>query len=497
MSDSWSVCSNRVVNMISILAERLALIADGKCLEGDWPNRWLDQPNPLSCWEAWTLLGLVRHRQRQEFVAETMTSRLGADLQALAKSGSMGHPDCPGRGVVPGLSDWAYNFHGCGCRLTHRGTGEAIDVDFCDSSSNWFDSFFFSRYLESLKTPTFVEQRLIQLHPSFRTVLLAIDRLRESDLLERYEDRGAFRLAFDHEELSGLLERIEPKWESAETQWQVASAVGDWFLMERTSPDKRREVHIARRVDACRQERSQWLVERFRGGNRSGEAMKALAEIESDQLDAMIEEALNGTDNAAMGAALDTISQTADKWRVQLEALLNRNDPTDSVPAPGIHLTCCELLLKNGHSEGMADRLLAHHSQFVGEAAIVALEHLPDVAIPLFRRALRSTIPCNRVSAAASLAVLDQPWCRAELLAVLEESDDPAKTAECRSALLETHSRECHERVMAWEELNPHEAEPGKWITMEEAMLRSRGEFIRYEMQELHDRLMPLRGVLP
>ncbi len=482
------------MDVISILAERLALIADGQYPEGDW----LDQPSPLPCWEIWTLLGLVRHRQRQEFVARTITSRLDANLEALAKAGYMGHPDCPGHGVVPGLSDWSYNLHGRGCCLTHRGTGEAIDVDFYDSSSDWFDPFFFTCYLKSLQAPTFVEQRLIQLHPSFQTVLLAIDRLRELGLLEPYEDRAAFRLAFGHNELNDSLRRVESTWKSEQTQWQVASALGDWILMEQISLDEGREGDIEVRADACRQNRSRWLVERFRNEARKGEALRALAEVESPQLDAMIGEALDGAPDEAMVAALEIIPEASvGIWCLRLEALLDRIESNGSISAPGIHLKCCELLLKNGQSQGMAERLLSQHSHSVGEAAIVALEHLPDVAIPLFRRALRSTVPWDRIVATAALAVLDQPWCRTELLAVLEENDDPAKTAECRSALLETHSRECHERVEAWERLNPHEAEPGKWITIEEARLRDCDGLIRYEMQVLHDRVMPLRGVLP
>lgn len=61
---------------------------------------------------------------------------------------------------------------------------------------------------------------------------------------------------------------------------------------------------------------------------------------------------------------------------------------------------------------------------------------------------------------------------------------------------------------MAWEERNPHEAESGSYLeidgrrvgpfySMAEHMLKSRGAFIRYEMDKLHDRVAKLRDLEP
>ena len=70
----------------------------------------------------------------------------------------------------------------------------------------------------------------------------------------------------------------------------------------------------------------------------------------------------------------------------------------------------------------------------LGDAAILALEYLPDLALNLFRRGLRSRVPCDRTAAAAALAILNEPWCHAELTSVLQESDEQQATSECRSA---------------------------------------------------------------
>src|SRR5262245_58737115 len=82
-------------------------------------------PSP---WETWTLIGLVRHRDRQNWVAEIIRTRLHGDPARLAKFGALGgHPEAvKPRGVVPGMPEWEYYFHGRGCCLTHKVNGDEI-----------------------------------------------------------------------------------------------------------------------------------------------------------------------------------------------------------------------------------------------------------------------------------------------------------------------------------------------------------------------------------
>ena len=103
----------------------------------------------------------------------------------------------------------------------------------------------------------------------------------------------------------------------------------------------------------------------------------------------------------------------------------------------------------------------------------------------------------TRMMSAATLALIDRPWSRRELLAVLGESDDPAMTADCRSALLECHDAEAREAVLTWERQNPHEPEAGTWITLGEAMLRNQAQWVRWQMETLHDRVMMVRDRVP
>jgi hypothetical protein len=108
-------------------------------------------------------------------------------------------------------------------------------------------------------------------------------------------------------------------------------------------------------------------------------------------------------------------------------------------------------------------------------------------------------VPANRTSVAAILALIDRPWSRRELLAKRERWDEQERTADCRAA---------HQAVRDWEQRNPHEPETpsfvqigdrqyGPCISLGEMRLRDRVQWVRYEMEKLHDWVMKLRDVVP
>ena len=75
------------------------------------------------------------------------------------------------------MPEWEFYFHGRGCCISHKIDGAAIDVDFWDDSAEYFDTFFYRNYLESLRRPEPPEQRLRELHPSARAVTIAVNEL--------------------------------------------------------------------------------------------------------------------------------------------------------------------------------------------------------------------------------------------------------------------------------------------------------------------------------
>jgi hypothetical protein len=107
-----------------------------------------DLPEPgatLSPWLIWSLIALVRHRDRQLWVANVVRNKLHGAPSDLARMGALGgHPeDVPQSGPVPGMPECEYYFHGRGCCLTHKVNGEEIDVDFWNDSAEYFDIFFY------------------------------------------------------------------------------------------------------------------------------------------------------------------------------------------------------------------------------------------------------------------------------------------------------------------------------------------------------------------
>lgn len=486
-----------MVEILETLHERLSLVRDAPPgIELPW-NQWIGQPLDITPWQVWTLLGLIRHRARHQFVADTIKYRLNADQDAIAAAGAFGHPDIPQSGVVPELTDWEYYFHGRGCCLTHRTSGESIDVDFYDSTVDWFDAFFYLCYLESLKEPFFVEERLVAFHPSLRTIRLSMNELLENGHLERFEDRHVVRLAFESEDLCEVLDAIESRWHDESVQRAFAAATGDWFLLEGIDSEDCGPI-IFDKLTRCREQRSSDLVDQFRSGIEQGDVLQALSGLNSPALPKLIREALQGSPSGATSAALDIVLESNDpQWCDEVDALLNRVDPNGDIPQPHIWHMCAEFSLQHGRTTQIKKQLRRIKSNCLGDVAILAMEHFPDIAIETFRRALRSEIPCCRITAAAALAIIDQPWSRRELTDAVKASRDHVATSECRSALMTTHSQECHAFVLEWEKENPRDAKQGPYITIDEMSLRMSDETIHWEMEKLHDRILPLRRVAP
>jgi hypothetical protein len=460
---------------------------------------------PPSPWMTWTLIGLVRHRRRQLWVAGVVVARLGGDLERIALWGAMGHPrDVSQSGLVPGLTEWEYFFHGKGCCLTHRGTGEAIDVDFFGPTGEYFDIFFYLRYLRSLRAPEPPEARLIALHPSSEPVKLAVRELLDAGMLAPMEGRDyyPFRVAEEVLEFEEAIDRFYEAWASPDRRLWLAAAIGDWLAAHESALEWGDQELIditTGRAAECRSSRSANLLARWGEEGRRGEVLMALDDLDAEALAGQLDRALEGPIGAVTSRAMEIIRRRDDPaWCPEVHGLFSRLDPRGESPQPYLWAECQRFLLNHDYRDDEMRASLARAAGIaIGEAAILALEHDPGQALPLFRGALRSPIPMNRAVAASALALIDRPWSRRELLAVLREKDNQEATAECRAALLECHDRAAREAVLAWEAANPHEPEPGPWMTLKEMALRNCPGWIHSEMERLHDRVMRLRDREP
>lgn len=466
-------------------------------------------PSP---WETWALFGLVRHRERQLWVGEVIRTRLRGHPRALAAGGALGHPEgVPGHGTVPGLPEWEYYFHGKGCRLTHKVDGDAIDVDFYDDTGEYFDTYFYLRYLETLRRPEPPEERLRELHPSFRPVALAFTDLLTAGALTPRPRSGPHPTRVSDAVLARA-DRIEAfcrAWADPAQRTWLAGLIGDWPAAH-VAGGAGTDAETAHRAAVCNAARAERLEREIRTNGRAADAIHGLADLGGPALPRQLEEALHAPPSGLVSAALDVVARVNDpKWCRLVYAAYRNARPGGPPPEPYIWLNSLKVLIGHGYRpREMRAALAKAGGSEVGEAVLLALEYAPERALPLIRKSLLGNVPINRSTTAAVLALVNKPWSIRELLRALAESGDQEKTADARAALLETGNAEAERAVLAWESANPREPEAGSYLevggrrlgpfySMAEAMLANRASRIRYEMDQLRDRVARVREVVP
>ena len=102
------------------------------------------------------------------------------------------------------------------------------------------------------------------------------------------------------------------------------------------------------------------------------------------------------------------------------------------------------------------------------------------------------------MTVAAAMALIDRPWSRAELAAVLGESDDPDATIECRAALRESRDPATRAIVEAWEVQHPGYGEV-PWVSARctYAMCGGIDSALLERMDRLRDRILSVRDRVP
>jgi len=358
-----------------------------------------------------------------------------------------------------------YYFHGCGCCLTHRTTGESIDVDFFDDTGDWVDTFFYLCYLKSLKQPEYVEQRLIELHPSYDPLVIAFDDLQREGALVNYEDRNAFKLAGASEGLCDVIDAFSRLCDDPSKRMLASLAVGDWpkadeLVTEQYGLDRGQLRHLAA---AYREARIEKLLALQTHRESSNQALWGLIDIGAPQVDQLLKNTLQGQPGPTLSAALQTLLNRQDPaWSAEVYQVFQRLSPERDIPEPYAWKTAAEILLRTGYkTDDVSKSLLRAENRETGEAALLALEFAPHLAFELFKRALRSTIPHDRIVSAAALAVLDEPWSVKKMIAVLRSSSEREFTCQVRGALVCSSDPAAHQAVLDWEEKHPSKPASG------------------------------------
>jgi hypothetical protein len=407
------------------------------------------------------------------------------------------------------MPEWEYFFHGRGCCITHKVRGDAIDVDFWGDSAEYFDTFFYTKYLESLRNPEPPEQRLRELHRSTRPVRIIVGDLITAGALTPLTGGDAHPprvsdAVLDH---ADAIEAFCRAWANPGNRLWLGALCGDWLAAHDAATGQPDIAAVtAARAEECRRLRRERLLRET--GYPAADALHGLAELGA--ADEPVERAFRGPPSGLVSAALDITEEQDDpRWCPLIYGMYARVKPGGQPPEPRIWIRSLKYLLRHGYR---TDELLAALPQAggteIGEAVLLALEHAPGHALSLIRKGLLADIPINRSEVAAILAVIGKPWSMRELLGALEASDDQEKTADARAALLESGDEEAQKAVLAWEERNPHENETGSYLeiggrklgpfyTFGEISLKDRASRIRYEMEKLHDRVMKVRDGVP
>lgn len=476
--------------------------------------------------EFWTVVCFVRYLSRVEWGAKLVAARILAGPEKLLPENT------PHHGIVPGVPDWEYMFHGIGCRLTHRLDGTTIDWDAHGSvpGIQYVDDWFFLSYLDSLSTPELPEARLRQSLGRLDAVPALCGHLDKLGLLVTLPYTNARRLnpASEGQDLRALVEQFCSLCEGAPSSappWIFSMVAGEWGAACELLPAELRADAITsallatRRAEAAENWWHLWhgmWEENFRV-----EPLNELLAADPVRARALVELELKSPSLRKLGA----ISRAADEHDLAelcpalagfLPGLVAGRLPPDehqtraakqggrvenqtvSQPVPrhivaaktAVHMA--RLLLRHGYSSDAVIRVIeSDDHQVAGDLALAVLEYAPEHAPGYFRRVLAQGSPFSRAQVAAAMVILAEPWCRSLLLEALENSTDREETAEVRAALVYVGDPEAREALEAWEEQVPAPSpSEGRSITA----LTDSDEMVSVQMAALHDKVLALRG---
>ncbi len=441
--------------MHPVLAAVRAALAVGPVAPGSPPDPW----------HAWLLVVLARQVDRQRWLVRVQHERL---LPASDED--------EGADEVPGMPGWRFLFHGEGLCLTAP-DGETIDVDDHGDGGLTIDPYFFTQRILSLRHPALPERRLLAFLPTADALVAAIRELLREGLLVLGKHGHVFRVVRELEEDAGAFASIDFSDAALRARW--AEHLGDHELLARERPSAAAEA----RATVQREAYKRYLL--------AGIASEATARAFIDPLEAVLTPAelvdacaglIDAAVNATAGHAIERLDAHPD-YPVcpAVSRLLARADPERHHPY-AVHAAARYLLRRGIERERAVEVVLAFArvrvvagykgNPFLGELALLLLEHAPAHALAALRRALRSSTPVVRTNAAAALAALGQPWCQRELQLALDDAATFEKSASVRAALSWMGSDEARAAVTRWTQTHVLRATKGPgygWEEVQEA----------------------------
>jgi hypothetical protein len=449
-------------------------------------------PSP---WTTWLFVSLMAYRKRQQWGKDLLRKHLP---EAIPPCRKFLEREQPVEMIVPGAPDWELELD-CGYELgflTHRVSGEVVMVNLAKEN---VEAIVYVHYLNHYVKPQSRWEpagRLLELHPDFDTIWYAIGDLVQANVLCGVNDDrepcdpgiqpDAHHLGIYATSRATYVDVFFKGWQEPANRLWLAAVAGDWLLgyeLALAVGDSQLIAVTKQRADECRKLRCNMVRRKL--GNRpvNGNALDALHEMGAENLPDLIRQGLTG-DDSAVGSVLWHLNKHDDpSWCPEVFKALDRLRPGDD--DAGVSLSCARYLLKHGHRIDQVVKIISDMPDNTEEVALLLLEHAPQHALPAIRRALRATDSISN-GVAASLAMIDRPWSRQELVDALEgEYRDAELALPLVVALEESHDPETRAVAEEWEQrLDPD-------------MVEEHRRYLQWAMDRLRDRVVGLRCQTP
>ena len=424
-------------------------------------------PSP---WTTWLYLTLMAWRKRQQWGKDLLRKHLPKAIPPCRK---FRKSEQPVELIVPGASEWEVSLE-CDHRyrfaqLTNRVTEEFLIVGLTEVDR---ESLIYIENLDRCGGPKSRSEpmgRLSELHSDFGAIQYAInDMIAAKALRAVYDDRSrcppgmhpdGYLLASRAVVHADVVDGFFRQWKNVGAHLWLSALIGDWLLAHELAVaggDAQLIAATRQRADECWAFRLTLARESFASARRkhgmwdSG-AVRMMADLGAEEVPELIRKGLAGNADCVCSVMRLINHDQNPSWCNAVFSTLKRFRLRGRLTKEDVALECGRYLLTHQYRTQEVARILSRLKSETDETGLLLLEYAPRWSLPVIRRGLRDSGPMGNPMAAV-MALIDQPWSRAELLAVLEDDvyHDLDDVLPVVLALQESHDAEARAVAEEW-----------------------------------------------